>query len=442
MKVAAFNRLWDSRKPLSLRSFESLTTAEFIKAFGEASTSNPSYAKAIGISAYWAAIKTISENIASVEFRIMQKEGPRYRIAYDHPLTELLRYGPNQLQTKFNFFELMMHDLLVFGNSYHEIGFNGNGTIAALEPLSPTKTKLKKIPRNLRELGEFPYIYENSEDGELLKRRIHSQDVFHVVGFGASPISGHSTLKTFGETLGMTISVNKYGKGFFDRSGMPSGVLSSNNEDLDPDEVDSIKESWNEAHGPGNSQGTAFLWGGFKYSPISVNPEHAQFNATRITMVREVARMFNIPTTKLRDTERSTYSNVEQEAIDFVLETLTPWARRLEAHINKKLLRIPVGDFSARFVLGSLLMGDIRTRFRAYEVALVNGFMTIAEVRELEGFPTRPVGMSEDMKAPAKDNDNNQKNSVDTLRILDQLEELREIVENSKNGHVQESVLS
>ena len=429
------NKEINLRMPWQIRENSTLTAAEFIRAFGSSATSNPSYMKAIGISAYWAAVKTISENIASVEFRIMEKQGPRYRVAFEHPLTDLIRLGPNELQTKFTFFELMMHDLLVFGDSFHEIGFSNAGRIAALEPLSPIQTKLKKIPRRLREVGEFPYIYENSEDGEAFKRRIHSQDIFHVVGFGASPVSGHSTLKTFGETLGMTLSVNKYGKGFFDRSGMPSGVLSSNQDDFDDDQQQAIKKAWEDAHGPGNSQGTAFLWGGFKYSPISVNPEHAQFNATRITMVREIARMFNIPTTKLRDTERSTYSNVEQEAIDFVLETLTPWARRIESFINKKLLRVPAGDFSCRFVLGSLLMGDIRTRYRAYEVALVNGFMTIQEVRELEGFPTRPVGASEDMKAPAKDNDNNTKNSLDTTKIIDQLEELREIVEATKNGH-------
>ena len=446
MKIPILNRTLNVQLSRRESSVE-LSIAEFINSFGD-SSSSVTYKRAMGITAYWSAVKTISESIASVEFRIMKKIGPRIEIAFDHPFTELMKYGPNQLQTRFGFMELMMHDLLVHGNAYYEIGFSGSGRVMALEPLPPIGVELKKIPRHLRQVGEFPYIYYIREYDEPA-RRIHSQDMFHVVGFGGDPTSGHSTLKMFGKTLGMAISIDNYGKGFFDRSGMPSGILSSAEEDLNDEEIEKIKEAWNKAHGPGNSQGTAILWGSFKYSPVSIAPEHAQFLSTKINMVREVARIFNIPTTKLRDTERATYSNVEQEAIDFVIETLTPWTRRIEQTINKKLLRVPTGEYSSRFVLGSLLLGDMRTRFRAYEIAIKNRFMVIEEVRELEGFPTRPVGMRKEQELTPPDDNNNENNSLaaaigeevkreisDQLYELYQLKEAAEEIEHAKsNGH-------
>ena len=361
----------------------------WIESLGTAGTS-VTYQQAMGISAYWAAVKAISGDIASVEFNIMQKIGPRYKIAFDHPITQLMQYGPNQLQTRFNFFELLLHDILVFGTAYEHLVRTQSGRVASIEPLSPTKTKVKKIINP--QLEQLPYLYE--DESQTPSRRLDGRDVWHVVGFGGSHLQGASTLETFGRLLGFSLSIDSYGRAFFDNSGRPSGTLTSPVEDLSDEEVQLIKKAWNSANSGMNAQGTAILWNNFKYQTIGVAPEHAQFLDTKVQMVREVSRIFNIPTTKLRDTERSTYSNVEQEAIDYVLETLTPLARRLEQSFTKKLLSDSQGEFYAKFTLGSLLMGDVRTRFQAYEIAVEQRIMTVEEVRHMEGLPTRPVGAS------------------------------------------------
>ena len=304
MKLSYKEKSLRITNPFSLESrgvnTEYPTVDAFLASYAGLVDGSVSYKQAMGISAYWAAVKTISESIASVDFHIMEKMGPRYKIAFDHPLTQLLHYGPNEMQTRFGFFQLALHDLLVYGDYYSELFLKMNGTIEAIEPLTSTKIGLRKIPRNLRLPGEFPYVYVDREEAN---RILHSQDVWHVVGFGGSPVQGHSTLSTFGKSLGMSLSVDRYGKGFFDNSGRPSGTLTSNIEDMEPEEVENIKAEWQKSNGGDNAQGTAFLWGGFKYQAIGVAPEHAQFLSTKIQQVREVARMFNIPTTKLRDTE-------------------------------------------------------------------------------------------------------------------------------------------
>ena len=134
---------------------------------------------------------------------------------------------------------------------------------------------------------------------------------------------------------------------------------------------------------------------------------------------------------------------MEQEAIDFILETLTPWAKRLEHSINKKLLRVPAGDFSCRFVLGALLMGDIRTRYRAYEIAIDKRILTVGEIRHMEGLPTRPVG--DPMPPPDDDtaaSQNALKAAKEESRIIEQQKESPESKESFKTriGNLEDDV--
>ena len=122
-----------------------------------------------------------------------------------------------------------------------------------------------------------------------------------------------------------------------------------------------------------------------KYTPISVSPEQAQFLETRKFQINEIARIFRIPPHMIGDLEKSSFSNIEQQSLEFVKYTLDPWVIRWEQAITKTLLspREKPGIFVA-FNLEGLLRGDYVSRMNGYAVARQNGWMSANDIRALE----------------------------------------------------------
>ena len=68
-----------------------------------------------------------------------------------------------------------------------------------------------------------------------------------------------------------------------------------------------------------------------KYTPISISPEQAQFLETRKFQINEIARIFRVPPHMVGDLEKSSFSNIEQQSLEFVKYTLEPLAGALGA---------------------------------------------------------------------------------------------------------------
>ena len=122
-----------------------------------------------------------------------------------------------------------------------------------------------------------------------------------------------------------------------------------------------------------------------KYTPISVSPEQAQFLETRKFQINEIARIFRIPPHMIGDLEKSSFSNIEQQSLEFVKYTLDPWVIRFEQAITKTLLSPrEKPQIYVKFNLEGLLRGDYESRMNGYAVARQNGWMSANDIRELE----------------------------------------------------------
>ena len=122
-----------------------------------------------------------------------------------------------------------------------------------------------------------------------------------------------------------------------------------------------------------------------KYTPISVSPEQAQFLETRKFQVAEIARIFRIPPHMIGDLEKSSFSNIEQQSLEFVKYTLDPWVIRWEQAITKTLLNPrEKQQLFVKFNVEGLLRGDYQSRMEGYAVARQNGWMSANDIRELE----------------------------------------------------------
>lgn len=183
--------------------------------------------------------------------------------------------------------------------------------------------------------------------------------------------------------IGMAIACEEFGAKFFANGAAPSGVLEHPGTIKDPAKV---RDSWNSTFGgSANSGKVAVLEEGMKYTPISISPEQAQFLETRKFQINEIARIFRVPPHMVGDLEKSSFSNIEQQSLEFVKYTLEPWVVRWEQALSRALLSITEKPtYFFKFNLEGLLRGDYQSRMNGYAIARQNGWMSANDIRELE----------------------------------------------------------
>lgn len=291
--------------------------------------------------------------------------------------------------TSFVFRETLMTHLLLWGNAYAQIIRNGKGEVIALYPLMPNRMRVDRD-----ESGQLYYEYQTSQDeahtmtGSLV--RLSPYDVLHIPGLGFDGLVGYSPIAMAKNSIGMAIACEEYGAKFFANGATPGGILEHPGVVKDPERV---RESWNTAFGgSANSNKVAVLEEGMKYTPISISPEQAQFLETRKFQIDEIARIFRIPPHMIGDLEKSSFSNIEQQPLEFVKYTLDPWVSRWEQSMRRALLRPEEKKtYFLKFNVDGLLRGDYQSRMNGYATARQNGWMSANDIRELENLDRIPA---------------------------------------------------
>ena len=338
---------------------------------------------AMQMTAVYACVRILSEAIAGLPLHMYRyKEDGGKEKAIDHPLYLLLHDEPNPEMSSFVFRETLMTHLLLWGNAYAQIIRNGKGEVVALYPLMPNKMTVSRDAT-----GQLYYAYQKSQE-ELTKDNVptvilHPSDVLHIPGLGFDGLVGYSPIAMAKNAIGLAIATEEYGSKFFANGAAPSGVLEHPGTIKDPQRV---RESWmSQFGGSANSNKIAVLEEGLKYTPISISPEQAQFLETRKFQINEIARIFRVPPHMVGDLEKSSFSNIEQQSLEFVKYTLDPWVVRWEQSIQRTLLTPEEKKtYFAKFNVEGLLRGDYQSRMSGYATARQNGWMSANDIRELE----------------------------------------------------------
>ena len=345
---------------------------------------------AMQMTAVYACVRILSEAIAGLPLHMYRyKEDGGKEKALDHPLYLLLHDEPNPEMSSFVFRETLMTHLLLWGNAYAQIIRNGKGEVVALYPLMPNKMTVSRD-----ETGQLYYTYQKSQE-ELPKDNsytviLHPSDVLHIPGLGFDGLVGYSPIAMAKNAIGLAIATEEYGSKFFANGAAPSGVLEHPGTIKDPQRV---RESWmSQFGGSANSNKIAVLEEGLKYTPISISPEQAQFLETRKFQINEIARIFRVPPHMVGDLEKSSFSNIEQQSLEFVKYTLDPWVVRWEQSIQRTLLtQDEKKTYFVKFNVEGLLRGDYQSRMSGYATARQNGWMSANDIRELENLDRIPA---------------------------------------------------
>lgn len=160
-----------------------------------------------------------------------------------------------------------------------------------------------------------------------------------------------------------------------------------------------VRESWQSTFGgSSNANKVAVLEEGMKYTPISIAPNEAQFLETRKFQIDEIARIFRVPPHMVGDLDKSSFSNIEQQSLEFVKYTLDPWVSRWEQAMARALLSAEEKKkYFFKFNVDGLLRGDYQSRMTGYATARQNGWMSANDIRELENMDRIPEELGGDL---------------------------------------------
>lgn len=345
---------------------------------------------AMQMTAVYSCVRILAEAVAGLPLHVYRynAQGGTEK-AIDHPLYLLLHDEPNPEMSSFVFRETLMTHLLLWGNAYAQIIRNGKGEVIALYPLMPNKMSVDRDAN-----GQLYYTYTRSTDEaptmQGMTVTLKPSDVLHIPGLGFDGLVGYSPIAMAKNAIGMAIACEEYGAKFFANGAAPGGVLEHPGTIKDPQRV---RDSWQSTFGgSGNANKIAVLEEGMKYTPIAISPEQAQFLETRKFQINEIARIFRVPPHMVGDLEKSSFSNIEQQSLEFVKYTLDPWVIRWEQSIMRSLLSdSEKKEYFVKFNLEGLLRGDYVSRMNGYAIGRQNGWMSANDIRELENLDRIPA---------------------------------------------------
>lgn len=348
-------------------------------------------------SAVYASVRVLAESFAVLPFRLYKpKFGGGSTPVTDHWLYRLFAKQPNRFQTPFEWREMLQGHLALRGNAYCQIIEGAIGEIAELLPLHPDRICAEPLDN-----GSYRYRYNAPDGSTQIFRR---DQIWQLRGLSSDGINGVSPIALQRDSIAAGLSAQDYANRFFANDAQPAGGwIEFPGSFADAQARQTFRESWQSNYGGSNRGKVAVLEKGMKYHEVQLTNKDSQFLESRQFSVRDIARMFRVPPHLIGDLANATFSNIEQQSLEFVTFTMTPWAERWESSIETTLLG-PDTDLEVEFDFTVLLRGDAAARSAYYHNGILDGWLTRNEARELEGRsplpgldePLLPLNMQEE----------------------------------------------
>ena len=339
-------------------------------------------ATAVGSTAVWAAVRIISESIATLPLRVYERRDGGRVIATEHPLYPILHDRPNPRQTAVEYREQQLASLLLWGNAYTWIDRWPSGRPRNLWPIRPDRVTVRiDVATENDPVPSLVYVVSTHDGGQ---RVYAADDILHVRGLSSDGLMGLSPIAVHRDAVGLEQAEREFAGRFFGNNGRPGGVLKVAGR-LSNDAAVRLKQSWETAHrGLENAHRVAVLEEGIEWQSMGMPLQDAQFVEQRRFSIEEIARIFRVPLHLMGDLQRATYSNIEHQSIEFVVHTIRPWCVRLEQAYATLLYPSERQALYVEHSVDALLRGDIKSRYDAYAVARQWGWLSVNEIRALE----------------------------------------------------------
>lgn len=340
---------------------------------------------ALNVPAVFSAMYVIASSLAQLPIYVMKKgENDVVTKVTDHPAVLLLSLEPNTFQSPYKWKETEQFRCLGWGNCYTRIVRDRyTGEPLEFESLRPWVTYLdyRITPSGRR------YYYASLDDDDK-PITIQLEDMIHIRDVGYDDKVGVSRIRQHADLIGWSQSMMEYGKSFFGSNGKPTGAITPNN-DLTSESWEKLKAMWKQSASlmSSTSNRTMLLPAELKYTAFTIPPEDMQFLDSRKMSRSEVAGIFNLPPHMIGDLEKATFSNISEQALQFVKHSIMPWVIQWEDELNRKLFTRAerLAGYYVKFDLAVLLRGTPKDRAEFYKAMIEAGIYSRNEVRALEG---------------------------------------------------------
>lgn len=343
--------------------------------------------RASGLATAQSCISVVSQALASVPLNLYRRSenGGRER-ATEHPLHAVLHTEPNQTMTAFEVREMLIASLLVSGNAYASLRFNGRGQVYELHPINPANVMVERL-----ESGRLRYRVTDHRGGA----KIHLQDeMLHLrYRLGPDGVMGLSPIQIARETFALALSQQDTANANAAKGNRPEGVLSFPNVIGSDGKTNALTALETKIENGGKTGGVLALDGGAEWKAMAFSSRDAEFLDSIKLSNLDICRIWGVPPTVAGILDHGTYSNVESESKALVVRCLAPMAKRVEQSMNKALLT----TLSRKMLfiehdLAGLMRGDMKARYEAYRVGREWGWLSPNEIRGWENLPDIEAG--------------------------------------------------
>lgn len=332
----------------------------------------------LNIATVYACIDVKSKAIAKLPIQVFRTTAEGRERDKAHRVAYLLETRPNQFMTPFVFKQTLSVHQNLWGTAYIYIeGDNRKGTIKALWILPPEATQPYK------DLVTGLYTYITTLNGQTM--RLQESEVIRLPYLSLDGISGKSPIQVARETLGVMQASSRFIGGFYKNGTSTKGIITTPTT-LGAPAKDAVRSEWQKANGgTENAGGVAVVDAGMTYQSIAMPLADAEFIATQKFNVGEIAKIFDVPPHKIGELDRATFSNIEQQSMDFIQDCIQPSLVAWEEEMGYKLFSTPMdtGRY-IKFNLNSALRGDSASRATYYKEMTGIGVYSINDVLELE----------------------------------------------------------
>lgn len=392
MKIKLFGRVFEIRNETSdlPKTSDDAAWAAYLAGKGYYVSADT----AIKVAAVIRCVDVVAKTMASLPLNLYKTGDKGREKAVRHPVYKLLYRLPNRHTTAYEFWHMYIFNLMLTTGAYAKIVRDNSGYIRALWNIPTANVSQMKINK----VNGERYI-DVVLGGQV--ERLREGQFMYTPGlrFGDAE-DPEDAVRIAADVLGLTMALNGYAKDFFENGTNLGGFIEYDGT-ISDESYERFKESWAKTYsGVTNSNKWAFLESGFKLNQLGQKPNDAQALESRKFQVIEICRMFGVPPHKVFDLERATFSNIEQQNIEYVQESIAPMSVRIEQTIYKDLLTESEQDeYYAKFNVNALLRGDIASRTTYYHNARQDGWLSANDIRELEDMNRIPAEEGGDVYA-------------------------------------------
>jgi HK97 family phage portal protein len=345
--------------------------------YSSVSPSPVTFDTALQLSAVWACSRLLAETIAALPVSVIRTTADGSEVDTTSDLAVLFAGKMNRYQTRMEFFETFILNLVMHGNAYALKQYSGSRLVGLL-PINSSQVEVKLLND-----GSLAYCYST----ELGVQVISEDNIWHVKLFGNGVI-GLSPLAYARNTFGIAQAGEAQVANVFRNGGKPSGILTIDSV-LKPEQREQVRREFKDLR-EGNTDRLMVLEAGMKYSQVSMTPGDIQLLESRRFQIEDIARFFGVPSVLINDTSGSTVwgSGISEIVQGFYKLNLRPYLERLEASALNHL--IPAAERSRteiRFDFDALLRANKQERITANSAAINSAQLTPNEARKTEGQP-------------------------------------------------------